>query len=88
LNFAGYTEDDEEFIRKVIRLLEDGALPRPTLKKLSAAFKAEAQPLKLVGIMRRDIPPAFFQASRAEGVQHSFKPREVILSEYFMRGQT
>ncbi len=84
LNFPGYNEDDEEFVRKVIRLLEDGALPRPTLKKLVVAFKTEAHPLKLVGIMRRDIPAAFFQASRAERVQHSFEPREVVLSEYFV----
>jgi superfamily II DNA/RNA helicase len=54
-SFPGYTEDDEEFVRQVTRLLEDGALPRPTLKKLSEAFKAEAHPLKLLGIMRRTI---------------------------------
>lgn len=83
-NFPGYTEDDEEYIRQVIRLLEDGALPRPTLKKLTEAFKSQAQPLKLLGIMRRDIPSQFFQAPRAEGVRHNFNPREVILSEYLV----
>lgn len=81
-NFPGYTDDDEEFVRQVIRLLEDGALPRPTLKKLAQAFKKEANPLKLLGIMRRDIPPQFFQATRAEQAKHTFHPREVILSAY------
>jgi len=81
-NFPGYTEDDEEYVRQVIRLLEDGALPRPTLKKLAEAFKTEAHPLKLLGIMRRDIPSQFFQSTRAERVRHNFNPREVILSEY------
>ena len=81
-NFPGYTEDDEEYVRQVIRLLEDGALPRPTLKKLAEAFKTEAHPLKLLGIMRRDIPSQFFQNTRAERVRHNFNPREVILSEY------
>jgi superfamily II DNA/RNA helicase len=83
-NFPGYTEDDEEYVRQVTRLLEDGALPRPTLKKLAEAFKTEAHPLKLLGIMRRDIPPQFFQATRAEQVRHNFNPREVILSEYLV----
>jgi len=77
-----YTEDDEQYVRDVIRLLEDGALPRPTLKKLTEAFKAEAHPLKLLGIMRRDIPPQFFQATKAETTVRNFSPREVILSEY------
>jgi superfamily II DNA/RNA helicase len=80
--FPGYTEDDEEFIRQVIRLLEDGALPRPTLKKLDGGFKTEGHPLKVLGIMRRDIPTQFFQATRVERTRHIFNPREVILSEY------
>ena len=80
-NFPGYTEDDEEFVRQVTRLLEDGALPRPTLKKLTEAFKTEAHPYKLLGIMRRDIPIQFFQATRAERVRLNFNPREVILSD-------
>ena len=82
--FRGYTDDDEEFVRQVVRLLEDGALPRPTLKKLAEAFKTEALPLKLLGIMRRDIPTQFFQSTRAEQVGHHFNPREVILSEYLV----
>jgi superfamily II DNA/RNA helicase len=83
-NFPSYTEDDEEYIRQVVRLLEDGALPRPTLKKLAQAFKTEAHPLKLLGIMRRDIPAPFFQSTRAELIGHNFNPREVILSEYLV----
>jgi superfamily II DNA/RNA helicase len=83
-SFPGYTEDDEEYIRQVIRLLEDGALPRPTLRKLADAFKTESHPLKLLGIMRRDIPMQFFQATRAETVRHNYNPREVILSEYLV----
>ena len=81
-SFPGYTDEDEEFIRRVTKLLEDGALPRPTLKKLAEAFKREAQPLKLLGIMRRDIPTEFFQSTRGDRVRLNFNPREVILSGY------
>ncbi len=83
-NFQGYTEDDEEYIKKVVQLLEDGALPRPTLKKLLEAFKTETYPLKLLGIMRRDIPEQFFQATRVEKTRDNFSTREVILSEYLV----
>lgn len=81
-NFPGFTDEDEDYIRSVIRLLEEGGLPRPTLKKLVEAFKTEAHPVKLLGIMRRDIPSQFFQATRAESMRRNFNPREVILSEY------
>ena len=84
-DFAGYTEDDEDYIRQVTRLLEDGALPRPTLKKLAEAFRVEASPLRLLGIMRRDIPQQFFQPVRAETVKHNFSPRQVILSKYLVK---
>ncbi len=83
-HFPGYTDDDEEFIRQVVRLLEDGALPRPTLKKLADAFKNETQPLKYLGILRRDIPTQFFQSTRAEHTRQHFNPREVILSAYLV----
>lgn len=84
-NYPGYTDDDEEYLKQVTRLLEDGALPRPTLKKLAEAFRTEVNPLRLLGIMRRDIPEQFFQATRAESTRRNFNPREVILSGYLVK---
>jgi hypothetical protein len=81
-NFPGYTGDDEQYIRQVIRLLEDGALPRPTLKKLAQGFSTEAHPIKLLGIMKRDIPAQFFQGTRADVARQNINPREVILSAF------
>lgn len=86
-NFPGYTEDDEVYIQRVVKLLEDGALPRPTLKKLTEAFRVESNPLRLLAIMRRDILPQFFQPVRADDLRHNFNPRQVILSEYLVKAQ-
>jgi hypothetical protein len=57
-----FTEDDEDFVGNVIRLVEDGSLPRATAKKVATALKKpdNLQPLK---VLRRDIKPEFFQAS-------------------------
>jgi superfamily II DNA or RNA helicase len=85
--YHGYTEDDELFIQQVIQLLLDGALPRPTTKKVAEALKKEVEPLKVLGILRRDIPVAFFQATRAQQHAHAFSPREVILSSYLLESQ-
>jgi len=82
--YHGFTEDDELYIRQVIKLLTDGALPRPTTKKVAEALKKEIEPLKVLGILRRDIPPLFFQATRAQQTAHVLSPREVILSSYLL----
>jgi hypothetical protein len=83
-HFKGFTDDDEEFIRSVIRLLEDGALPRPTTKKLMAALQNEINPLKILGVLRRDIPAYFFQPTQAARSNRNNAPREVILSAYLI----
>ncbi len=80
--FQGFTDDDELYIRQVIGLIDDGALPRPTTKKVAAALKKEAAPFKVLGILKRDIPKEFFQATVADASRHAYSPREVILSSF------
>ena len=81
-----FTEDDEEFVGKVIRLLEDGALPKATAKKIAAALKkpGNLQPLKVLAVLRRDIKREFFQASPAAHASQALAPREVILSSFLV----
>ena len=83
-HYHGFTEDDELYIQKVVQLLIDGALPKPTTKKVAEAMKKEIQPLKVLGILRRDISPLFFQTTRAQMTAHVLSPREVILSSYLL----
>ncbi len=81
-----FTEDDEEFIGKVIRLLEDGALPKATARKVAAALKkaVNLQPLKVLAVMRRDIKHEFFQTNPAAHASQALAPREVILSSFLV----
>ncbi len=83
-SYHGYTEDDEAYIRQVIQLLTDGALPRPTTKKVAEALKKEIEPLKVLGILRRDIPAPFLQPTRVQVGHPTLSPREVILSSYLL----
>lgn len=85
--YQGFTDDDELFIRQVVQLLSDGALPRPTTKKVAQALEKEMQPLKVLGVLRRDIPALFFQATRAQLAHQSLSPREVILSSYLVEAK-
>lgn len=82
--YHGFTDDDEAYIRHVIQLLTDGALPKPTTRKVATALKKEIEPLKVLGILRRDIPATFFQPTRAQLLHHALSPREVILSSWMI----
>lgn len=79
-----FTEDDEEFVGKVIRLVEDGSLPKATAKKVATALKKAENliPLKVLAVLRRNIKPEFFQAVPLAHASQALSPREVILSSY------
>lgn len=80
-----FTEDDEAFVGKVIRLLEDGALPKATGKKIGAALKKEIRPLGALSILRRHVKYEFFQTTPVAHASQAFAPREVILSAFLTR---
>ena len=79
-----FTEDDEEFIAKVIRLLEDGALPKATTKRIAIALKKpeNLRPLKVLAVLRYDINNDYFQTTPTANASQANAPREVILSSY------
>ena len=79
-----FTEDDEEFIGRVIRLVEEGSLPKRTAKELAAKLKDEIQPLKVLAILRHDIKRELFQTSPASHASQTLAPREVILSSFLV----
>jgi superfamily II DNA/RNA helicase len=82
-----FTEDDEEFVGKVIRLIEDGSLPKATAKKVAASLKKPENlpPLKVLAVLRRDIKHEYFQASPAAHASQALALREVILSSFLVQ---
>ena len=77
-----FTEDDDDFIEKVIRLVEDGSLPKATAKRVAAALKKpeNLQPLTVLAVVRRDIIGEYFQTNPVAHGNQPLSPREVILS--------
>ncbi len=86
-HFQGYTEDDGLYIRQVIRLIEEGGLPKQTTKTLQKALSKEITPIKILGILKKNIPSEFFKGMMAESAAQTSGPREVILSEYLVGKQ-
>jgi len=87
-HFKGFTDDDELYIRKVIKLLEEGGLPKQTtktlIKQVSEHFKGGISPLRLLAVLKTTIAPEFFRVTIAESSAQTSGPREVILSEYLI----
>lgn len=87
-HFKGFTDEDELYINNVIRILEEGALPKRTakdlLKVINREFSSDFNPLKLLSILRMSIPSEFFKETLAESSAQVAGPREVILSEYLI----
>jgi len=81
-SFKGYTEDDELYIREVIKLIEEGGLPKQTTKTLVKELRKEANPLRILGKLKTSIPIEFFKEPISESSAQTSGPREVILSEY------
>lgn len=80
--FAGFTDEDEAYIRQVIGLLNDGALPKPTTKRVATALSKETAPFKVLGILKREIAKEFFQATAVDATRNAYAPGEVILSSF------
>jgi superfamily II DNA/RNA helicase len=84
--FKGYTDEDELYIGRVIRLLEEGGLPKQTaktlLKTLDREMKAGFNPLRILAVLKAGVAPEFFRETIAETAAQTAGPREVILSEY------
>lgn len=82
--YQGFTDEDEQYIQSVRDLLTDGVLPKAITKQLDDALKTEAEPLKVLAILRRIIPQDFFRPAVAGSVQRQQGPKEVILSSYIV----
>jgi superfamily II DNA/RNA helicase/HKD family nuclease len=81
----GFTEEDDEYLKKVLNLLEEGILPKQTSKTIMKNIGKEMNPLKILGIIRQHTPDSFFVVPVTDRTSHTSGPREVILSEYLCR---
>ncbi|MFZ3114681.1 MAG: C-terminal helicase domain-containing protein [Syntrophales bacterium] len=80
-HYQGFTDDDDDFLKAVLKAFEDGIIPRNTSKRLKQELEQEMNPLKVLAIFRNNIPFSLLTGGQAVkgGEMHA---REVILSEY------
>jgi hypothetical protein len=84
-NFKDYPEDAEPFLKNVIRLLEEGSLSKNLTKRIFTELKGQTQPLKIFGIIKKNIPDDYFKGTTTKNDDARHNSREVILSECFIK---
>lgn len=82
------TEDDEDYLREVRILLEDGSVPKATIKKILKEIEKDINPLKILMKIKKGIPSdsELFRKTFVSGSADTTGPKEVILSEYILTG--
>ena len=85
-NTQKLTEDQEIYLRKVFKQLQEGGIPKQTTKSTMKALndlKSElVNPFKVLAVLQTYIPEKFLDEHYAEQSTSAFGKREVILSLY------
>ncbi|MFW6173387.1 MAG: helicase-related protein [Elusimicrobiota bacterium] len=88
-DYRKFTEEQESYIQHVTRQLEEGGLPKQTTKvvnkELKVITKKEIKPLKILSVLKKNIPEKLLDSHFAETSANIKGPREVILSEYLVK---
>jgi len=86
-DFRKFTEDQELYLRKVMKEVEEGGLPKQTTKKTLQELNKESKnglnSLRILAVLQKNIPTDLLKEHIAESSAQTSGPREVILSEYF-----
>ena len=81
------TEEQKNYLKRVIQKIEDGALPSNTIKTtLETIKKVMKKPdsLRIISILESNIPDELLDDHISDKLAHSDNPKEVILSEYLI----
>jgi superfamily II DNA or RNA helicase len=86
--YQGYTDEEEDYINRVIMRLEEGGIPKQTTKTLITALREELKtgthPRRILALLKKYIAEEFLVEHRAQSAAQISGPREVILSEYYV----
>ena len=82
-----FTEEQEEYLRRIISCLEEGLLPKKTVQRAFREVKKLGKdiistPLQVISILQKSISPVFLSSHYAEVFSVTEGKGEVILSLY------
>lgn len=85
--FVGFTEENEEYLARLIEELEDGNIPKKITQKTYAKIQETpeiiANPVKLLALLKLHIPQEFTEVRKLTSSSNQTASKEIILSEFF-----
>ncbi|MEL7669405.1 helicase-related protein [Methanobacterium sp.] len=84
-----FTEIEEEYLQEVLELLEEGKIPQKIIKEILKelnGIEGQLEPLKIFKTIKSGVPSEFFQEKPITTSADIFGPKEIILSEYLIKG--
>jgi hypothetical protein len=83
--YKGFTEEADQFIKQVIKILEEGAVSKNLAKRVYNELKDQVQPLRILGVLKKNISDDYFKGTLTVKDKIDKSPKEVILSECFIK---
>jgi len=83
--YDNFTDLDDEYLKNVRKLLEEGTLPKTVAKRIFNQIKGETNPMKILAGIKRNLPEQFFNSTATAKDISMSSPKEVILSEYLVK---
>lgn len=83
--YDGFTDLDDDYLEKVRKLLEEGGMPKKTAKTIFNELKGVTNPMKILAIIKRNLPNQLLNATQTAKDISMSSPKEVILSEYLVK---
>jgi len=80
-----FTDEDEEYLQKVLMLLAEGGIAKATIKRIIKEVGNEINPLKILAKIREGIYSNVFQGTFTNSSADISGPKEIILSEYLIK---
>ena len=85
-----WTEEQELYLKEVMKQIEEGALPKQTIKTVLKAVEKEIRKtgkpdsLKILAVLQNNIPDELLKSHIVESSAMTKGQREVVLSEYLI----
>lgn len=73
-------EEDEDYLRQVFELIERGAIPKNTMKRIWEKIQNKDNSNRIVGILKNNLPDAIFKETYTVDRRAKRGKKEVILS--------
>lgn len=83
--FNGFSDNDDDYLAKVRNILDEGAMPKTVAKRIFSEIKSEANPIKILAAIKRNLSDHFFNDTTSGKDVSLNIPKEVILSEYLIK---